>query len=133
MRSCAALNMHPMAARQLRINVANPFNCLHANLRASGAQPQCAPCIMENTCAAGAAAAFILFDCRGVGIGASGAVFGLYVLSVGVRLCNFSWRKLVEVLAITPFVLGQIAHNVSAQVRALRRVCVQCIWELQTD
>jgi membrane associated rhomboid family serine protease len=56
------------------------------------------------------------FTPHGVGLGASGAVFGLYVLSIGVRLCNFSFRKLLEVLAITPFVVTQIATNVGAQL-----------------
>ena len=51
-----------------------------------------------------------------VSLGASGAVFGLYVLSVGVRLANFSFRKLLEVVAITPFVWAQITSNVAAQV-----------------
>ena len=51
-----------------------------------------------------------------MGLGASGAVFGLYVLSIGVRLANFSWRKLVDVAAITPFVVAQISSNVGAQL-----------------
>jgi membrane associated rhomboid family serine protease len=59
---------------------------------------------------------FMLTNPRGVGLGASGAVFGLYVLSIGIRLCNFSFRKLLEVVAITPFVLSQIMSNVAAQV-----------------
>lgn len=64
----------------------------------------------------GAAAAFALTSPKGVCIGASGAVFGLYVVALGVLLRKFSLRKLLEVVAITPFVIGQITSNVAAQV-----------------
>lgn len=65
---------------------------------------------------AGSAVAFALTSPRGVCVGASGAVFGLYVVALGVLLANFSFRKLLEVVAITPFVVGQITSNVAAQV-----------------
>ena len=65
---------------------------------------------------AGSAAAFALTSPKGVCIGASGAVFGLYVIALGVLLRKFSLRKLLEVVAITPFVVGQITSNVAAQV-----------------
>jgi membrane associated rhomboid family serine protease len=67
--------------------------------------------------AAGAAAAFLFTSGpRAALVGASGSVFGLLVVSVASKVNAFSFRRLVELLAIAPFVYSQLMSNLSAQV-----------------
>jgi membrane associated rhomboid family serine protease len=58
---------------------------------------------------------FALLNPHGVLVGASGAVFGMFVVSFLLKL-RFSIRKLLELAAITPFVWSQLMSNVSAQL-----------------
>lgn len=48
-------------------------------------------------------------------LGASGAVFGLFVVSALVKL-QPSFRKLLELAAITPFVWESVTSNVASQL-----------------
>jgi len=46
-----------------------------------------------------------------VSLGASGAVFGLFVVSVLIRL-QWSWRRLVEVIILGQFVVSQVLNEI---------------------
>jgi membrane associated rhomboid family serine protease len=65
-------------------------------------------------CAVGSGIVFALANPKGVLVGASGAVFGMFVTSFLLKL-RFSFRKLLELCAIAPFVWTQLTSNVSAQ------------------
>jgi membrane associated rhomboid family serine protease len=65
-------------------------------------------------CAIGSGIVFALVNPKGVLVGASGAVFGMFVTSFLLKL-RFSFRKLLEAFAVAPFVWTQLMSNVSAQ------------------
>eukprot|EP00892_Ulva_mutabilis_P003229 jgi/Ulvmu1/12907/UM098_0095.1 len=68
-------------------------------------------------CGLGSAAAFFITSSpRAALVGASGSVFGLFVVSVLSKLSQFNLRRLVEILAMAPFVYGQITSNAAMQL-----------------
>lgn len=50
---------------------------------------------------------WLLLPSSSVSVGASGAVFGLFAVSVLIRL-SLDWRRLIEVLILGPFVLEKV-------------------------
>jgi len=62
----------------------------------------------------GALASYFLGGVRGYSLGASGAVFGLFVVSVLIRL-QFNLRKLLESVILGQFVIQQVATEVRNQ------------------
>lgn len=69
---------------------------------------------MVRSCAGGSAA-FHFATSSGVLVGASGAVFGLFIVSAAIKATG-GGRSLIELAAIAPFVYEQITSNVSAQM-----------------
>ncbi len=54
---------------------------------------------------------WILLPTAIVSLGASGAVFGLFVVSVLIRL-SWNWRRIVEVLVLGQFVVSQVLSEI---------------------
>ena len=48
-------------------------------------------------------------------VGASGACFGLFIISALLKL-KFGFRRLLELAAITPFVYEQVTSNITSQL-----------------
>ena len=66
---------------------------------------------------AGSAIAFLATASpRAAIVGASGAVFGLLVVSIAAKLSQFSFRRFVELCVIAPFVYSQLMSNIGAQI-----------------
>ncbi|MGF1538750.1 MAG: rhomboid family intramembrane serine protease [Elainellaceae cyanobacterium] len=54
---------------------------------------------------------WILQPVRIISLGASGAVFGLFAVSVLIRL-SWSWRRVVEVIILGQFVVSQVLNEI---------------------
>jgi len=68
-------------------------------------------------CGAGASvASYLLLSKQSVSLGASGAVFGLFVVSVLCKLQAFNWRRAIEVLILGQFVVEKVASELSVSV-----------------
>ena len=68
-------------------------------------------------CGAGASAAsYLLLSKQSVSLGASGAVFGLFVVSVLCKLAAFNWRRAIEVLILGQFVVEKVMTELSVSV-----------------
>lgn len=73
------------------------------------------------TCAVGASvASYFLLPHNSVSLGASGAVFGLFGVSVLVKLAaGFNLKKLIEAAILGQYVVLQLSQEVSAQATVM--------------
>lgn len=83
-------------------------------------------CILNLYAAVGASiASFLLQPKQVVSLGASGAVFGLFVVSVLCKL-SFNPRKLLECAILGQFVMQQVIHVSSASLDNALRATIIC-------